>query len=58
MVCRLSACFMLVVLLTSVGFADVVGLYYYSSVPQSDFAAREIQTALQGKNHTAELKPL
>ncbi len=32
MVCRQSACFMLVALLTSVGFADVVGLYYDSSI--------------------------
>jgi len=51
-------CFLSVLLLASVTCADVVGVFYDSEVPQSDFAAREIQTALQGKNHTAELKPL
>jgi len=54
----LFCCFILVLLLTSFGFADVVGIFYDSTVAQSDFAASEIQMALQGKNHTAELKPL
>jgi hypothetical protein len=57
-VCRLFNCFILVVLLTSDAFADRVGIFYDNTVPQSEFAAKDIQTALQGKNHTAELKGL
>ena len=49
---------MCVLLLASPVAGDVVGIFFDSEVPQSDFAASEIQTALQGKGHTAELKPL
>ena len=47
-----------VLLLTSPVAGDVVGIFFDSEVPQSEFAASEIQTALEGKRHTAELKPL
>ena len=56
--CHPFYCFMLVLLLTSVTFADVVGIFFDSMVAQSEFAASEIKMALQGKNHTAELKRL
>ncbi|WP_146599216.1 hypothetical protein [Novipirellula aureliae] len=49
---------MFVLLLTSPVAGDVVGIFFDSEVPQSEFAASEIQTALQGKGHTAELNPL
>ena len=49
---------MCVLLLTSPVAADMVGIFFDSDVPQSEFAASEIETALQVKDHTAELKPL
>ena len=58
LVCHPFFCFLLVLLLTPVTLADVVSVFYDSTVPQSDFAASEIKMALQGKNHTAELKRL
>ena len=56
--CHPFYCIMLVLLLASITHANVVGVFYDSTVPQSDFAASEIKTALHGKDHTVELKPL
>lgn len=38
--------------------AAVVELFYKESLPQSAFAASEIQQALEANNHSVELKPL
>lgn len=56
--CRTTLTIITVLLLTSGGFADVVGVFYDNKVPQSSFAASEIEKALKGKNHTAEMKSL
>jgi hypothetical protein len=51
-----------VLLLTCLGsintHAAIVDLYYKKSLPQSAFAASEIQQALEANNHSVELKPL
>lgn len=57
-VCRPVVCCMWILLLSSTGFADIVGVFYDKNIPQSNFAASEIKVALQGRDHTAELKPL
>jgi len=57
-VCRPLFCFLMVLSSASVTLSDVVGVFYDSTVPQSDFAASEITMALHGKDHIAELKPL
>ena len=41
--CHPFYCFVLVLPLTSITLADVVGIFYDSTVPQSDFAASEIK---------------
>ncbi|QDU89003.1 hypothetical protein Pla175_23880 [Pirellulimonas nuda] len=51
-------CIVLLLSLTSAGSAEVVDVYCDSTVPQSDFAASEIQLALKRKGFDSERKPL
>ncbi len=55
---KLCLIFVVALLLVPAATADVVGIFYDGTVPQADFAAKEIMEALRGTDHQAEPEPL
>ena len=58
LIARICTVFIVALSMPLMGFAEVVGLFFDSNVPQIKFAAGDVKTALESKGFTVKMLPL